>query len=165
MGNLLFSPSGRITPAEFMKGATLLIIIGLVLALIPAFIPALGMLAILGLVMIWCWIVLWIKRYHDGGKSGWMSFIPIIAYLVIGMIVGLIVASMFKDPAYAAAIEAATESGDFGAMMKSMQGGGLTKMGTIINGLAAAAVAYVIAMVFNNMIKRDDHDNQFGPAS
>ena len=70
MGNLLFSPSGRISPADFMRGATILIVVGLVLGLLPILMPALAMLSIIFLVMLWCWIVLWVKRYHDGGKSG-----------------------------------------------------------------------------------------------
>ena len=163
MGNLLFSPSGRIGPGQFMSGATILVIIALVLALLTVFVPALGVLNIIGLVLLWCWIVLWVKRYHDGGKSGWMCLIPIVVWLVIGMIIGMILPGMFQDPDAAAAVAEATEAGDFGAILKAAMGGGMTTTGQLINAVLGAVVSYVVAMVFNNMIKHDGHDNQFGP--
>ena len=46
MGNLLFSPSGRIGPGQFMSGVKILVIIAVVLAILPAFVPALVMLNI-----------------------------------------------------------------------------------------------------------------------
>lgn len=146
-----------------MSGALVLVIIGLVLGLLPIFVPALGILGIVGLVLIWCWIVLWVKRYHDGGKSGWMCLIPIIVWLVIGGIVGAVLPGMFADPGALEAIEAATEAGDFGAILQSAMGGGMTKTGQLVNAGLGAVVSYVVAMLFNNMIKHDAHDNQFGP--
>jgi len=163
MGNLLFSPSGRIGPGQFMSGVTVLVIIGLVLGLLPIFVPVLAVLGIIGLVTLWCWVVLWVKRYHDGGKSGWMCLIPIIAWFVLLMIVGLILPGMFQDPNAAAALAEATEAGDFGAIIQASMGGGMTKTGQIVNAVVGAVISYIVAMLFNNMIKQDMHDNQFGP--
>ena len=163
MGNLLFSPSGRIGPNQFMSGVKLLVIIGLVLGLLPVFVPALAILGIIGLVLIWCWIVLWVKRYHDGGKSGWMCLIPIIVWLVVAGIVGAILPGMFQDPGAAEAIAAATEAGDLGAIFKASLGGGMTTTGQLVNVVIGAVVSFGVAMVFNNMIAHDAHDNQFGP--
>ena len=163
MGNLLFSPSGRIGPGQFMSGITIVIAISLVLGLLPIFVPALAMLSIVGIVLLWCTIVLWIKRYHDGGKSGWMCLIPIILTGVIGAVVSAVLAGMFVDPDAAAALAEAAEAGDFGALMGSAGKGGMTTMGAIIVNVVGAVISYVIAMIFNNMIKHDAHDNQFGP--
>ena len=163
MGNLLFSPSGRIGPGQFMSGVNLLVIISFVLALLPIFVPVLGVLGIISLVLIWCWIVIWVKRYHDGGKSGWMCLIPIIVWIVIGIIAGMILPKMFADPAAAEAVLAATESGDIGAILKASMSGGMTTMGQLINAVLGAVVSYGVAVVFNKMIQHDAHDNQFGP--
>ena len=163
MGNLLFSPSGRIGPGQFMSGVKILVIIAVVLAILPALVPALVMLNILGLVMLWCWVVLWVKRYHDGGKSGWMCLIPIIIYIILSLIVSTILAGMFVDTEAIAAIADAQEQADLGALMSMMGKGGMTTTGLIVTALAGAAVSYIIAMVFNNTIKHDAHDNQFGP--
>jgi len=169
MGNLLFSPSGRINSSDFMRGVMVLVAIGLVLGLLPILSPALSILGIVGIVLIWCWIVLWIKRYHDSGKSGWMCLIPIIVYAIVGGIAGYLVSQSFVDAdavaAATEAAEAAAESGDIaGAFKAGLSGGsGLTKTGVIVNGLVSAAVSYGIAFLFNGMIKGDQHDNQFGP--
>lgn len=166
MGNLLFSPSGRIGPNEFMKGVMPLVIIGFILSLLPALGPGLGALSIVGIVLYWCWIVLWIKRYHDAGKSGWMCLIPIIVFLVIGGIVSYFLTTMFTDPEVAAAAAEAAASGDVAAALQSaLSGGGLTKTGILVVGAASSVVSYIIAFVFNGMIKSDPHDNQFGPAT
>jgi len=167
MGNLLFSPSGRINSGDFMKGATLIIVITLVLGLLPIISAGFAALSIVTLVFLWCWVVLWVKRYHDAGKSGWTCLLPIIVYLVLGGIVAVALPAMFIDPeAAAAAAEAAAEAaetGDFGAVFKAAAGGGMTTMGKIIVPLAGAAVSYGIAALFNGMIKGDAGDNQFGP--
>ena len=163
MGNLLFSPSGRIGPGQFMSGVKILVIIAVAIAILPALVPALVMLNILGLVMLWCSVVLWVKRYHDGGKSGWMCLIPIIIYIIIGGIVSTVLAGMFVDTEAIAAIADAQEQADLGALMSMMGKGGMTTTGLIVTALAGAAVSYIIAMVFNNTIKHDAHDNQFGP--
>lgn len=146
-----------------MSGVKLLVVVALVLALLPIFVPVLGLLNIIGLVMIWCWIALWVKRYHDGGKSGWMCLIPIIAWIVVVGIVGAVLPGMFADPAAAEAVAAAAEAGDFGAIMKASMGGGMTKTGQLINAVLGAVISFVVAMLFNNMIAHDAHDNQFGP--
>ncbi len=163
MGNLLFSPSGRIGPGEFMSGVMILVVVTLVLGLLTVFAPALAALNIVGLVFFWCWVVLWVKRYHDGGKSGWMCFVPIIVWLMLGMIIGMILPGMFEDPEAAAAIAEATEDGDIMGVMKASIGGGMTVTGQIVNAVVGAALSYIVALVFNGMIKQDMHDNQFGP--
>ncbi len=162
MGNLLFSPNGRISSSEFMRGATILIIIAAVLAILPMISYKIGsILGVLGLVMIWCWIVLWIKRFRDGGKSGWMSLVPIAVFIVASMIVGSVMSSMFAgDMAneMAEAIESAGEAGDLGAMFKMMgqMGEAAAKKTAIPNAISGAIVSYVIAYVGNMMIKSTD---------
>ena len=39
----------------------------------------------------------------------------------------------------------------------------MTTTGQIVNAFIGAVISYLVAMVFNNMIKQDMHDNQFGP--
>ena len=121
MGNLLFSPSGRIGSSEFMRGAMILIAIGFVIGVLPLINYTIGSIfSIVGLILIWCWITLFIKRYHDGGKSGWMSLVPIIAFIILSVILGQIVTSMFAGDVNAQlkeATEAAAESGDISSIL------------------------------------------------
>ncbi len=171
MGNLLFSPSGRISPAEFMKGAYVLIAIGAIMAVLPLISFGLSMLAIpVGLATLWCWIVLFIKRFHDGGKTGWMCLIPILAFMVLGFLISSIVTGMFAGDMQAemeAAMTGAGESGDIGEIMRVTKemGAGMAKKTAIPSAIAGALVSFIIAYGTNMFVKRDDHDNQYGPAS
>jgi len=166
MMNLLFSPSGRINSAEFMKAAYILIAIAAILALLPLISTSLSFLGILGLVMIWCWVVLWVKRYHDGGKSGWMCLIPIVIWIVLSWILSAVVLPMFAGDAVKAAQEAANAaaaSGDIGAVFKAAMGS--TKATALPSAILGAVASFAVAFLFNNMIKGDPGENQFGPAS
>ncbi|MCF6219682.1 MAG: DUF805 domain-containing protein [Robiginitomaculum sp.] len=162
MGNLLFSPNGRIGSSEFMRGAIILIAIAAFLAILPMISYKLGsILGILGLVMIWCWVVLWIKRFRDGGKSGWMSLVPILVFIVASMIVSSVISSMFAgDMAneMADAMENAGEAGDLGAMFKMMgqMGEAAAKKTAIPSAIGGAIVSYAIAYVGNMLIKSTD---------
>ncbi len=169
MGNLLFSPSGRINPADFMRGVIILIIISAVLTLLPLISPALGMLGMLGIVMIWCWIVLFVKRFHDAGKSGWMTVAVVVVMVVLSMIMSSVITSTFAEDMQAeiqkAAMEAA-ESGDIGSIFKgSMEAGqAMAKKIAIPSAIGSAILSYAIAWGVNKFFPHDPEENQYGPA-
>ena len=88
MLNTYLSPAGRMNPGDFKKSALTLIVIGVIFS-IPELLgmDSLGALAgIVSFALLYPWIVIWIKRYHDGGKSGWSSLLPIIVYLLATII-------------------------------------------------------------------------------
>lgn len=171
MGNLLFSPSGRISPSEFMRGAMVLIAISFVLGILPLISFKIGsMLSLLGIILLWCWIVLFIKRFHDGGKTGWLCIVPIIAFLILSLIVSSIVTGMFAGDLNSQmqdAVEAAGESGDIASIMStSMEmGAAIAKKTALPSAVAGAVVSYIIAFATNSIVGHDDHENQFGPAT
>ncbi len=171
MGNLLFSPSGRISPSEFMRGAIILIAISFVLGILPLISFKIGsMLSMLGIILLWCWIAIFIKRFHDGGKSGWMCLIPIVAFIILSMIVSSIVTGMFAGDLNAQmqeAAEAAAESGDFASIISvTMESAGaIAKKTALPAAVAGAVVSYVIAFATNSIAGHDEHENQFGPAT
>jgi uncharacterized membrane protein YhaH (DUF805 family) len=160
MGNLLFSPSGRIGAAAFQKGALILIVLSFLLGLpavlgLPEAISTI--LALVSIIFIWCWIVLWIKRYHDAGKSGWLSLIPIVIFIILmtvfmmtymGSEFSAMMAAM-SDPEALEEVEAAMDA----------------KANSIVPLAISALISAIVAFGFNALIKADPHDNQFGPAS
>jgi len=173
MGNLLFSPSGRINSAQFIKGAMILIGIMFLIKITPLISSQLSsILSIVGLVFIWCWIVLWVKRYHDAGKSGWLSIIPILLWGILGYFVSQMVTnavvptetmSAFKD-----AVAEATEAGNFTEMFSVMQGAEaleISRIATLPTAIAGAIWSAIIAFAFNAMIKHQPEENQFGHPS
>lgn len=159
MGNLLFSPNGRINPGDFTKGALILIIIGAVLNFLPVLGIGKGVQQVLGIIpylMIYPWICLFMKRFRDAGKSGWMSLIPFVIYVVGAMVLtfGLLGGEIMSMA------ESISEGGDAEAMAEDMVKGKLVPMA-----IASTLLSVAIAFGFNAMLKRDDHENQFGPAS
>lgn len=160
MGNLLFSPSGRIGPSAYMKGIIIIATVGLVLSLLPLLSPMLGMVGIIGLVTFYIFIALGIKRSHDAGKSGWMVLVHILLSIIIGvavafivgMITGVSLGEVFSS-AFSGDVEAAEAAAAAfeapGYLIPSAIG---SFIGTLITG-------YVI----NMMNKQDPGDNQFGP--
>ena len=63
--------------------------------------------------------------------------------------------------------EEAATSGDFGSILgASMEmGKEIAKKTALPMAVGSAILSYLIAMLFNNMIKSDPGDNQYGPAT
>jgi uncharacterized membrane protein YhaH (DUF805 family) len=68
--SLFLSPKGRIARQPFWLGILVLMVLNMLLSAIPIVGPAAG------LVLLWPQIVLYIKRLHDFGWSGWMWLLP-----------------------------------------------------------------------------------------
>ncbi|PHS26316.1 MAG: hypothetical protein COA85_06165 [Robiginitomaculum sp.] len=162
MGNLLFSMGGRINPADFQRGAIVLIAVGTVLKILPFFSMSLGMLAgLLGLILLWPWVALWGKRYHDSDQSAWRIIAPIIALVVLSMIAGAVINVMF--PVDTRAAMSAAQSGDFMALL---QGAAAAARHQVIpSALIGAVLQFGVVYVFNGMIKATPGDNKYGPAA
>lgn len=160
MGNLLFSPSGRIGPSDFLKGVVILIVVAILLSA-PAFLglpDAVALIAsIISFATIWCWVVLWVKRYHDGGKSGWMCLVPILVYLIVYIIAFVVIAGAPFMEMITAAMEGAGED-EIAALEAEMNSTVMLPLS-----IAGIVISFGIAFLFNNMIKHEDHDNRFGP--
>lgn len=160
MGNLLFSPNGRIGPNEFMKAALILIIIGIVLTL-PELFGAPDALStvfsLVSLVTIWCWVVIWVKRYHDAGKSGWSCLIPILVFLVLMIIMFFVVAGGPMMEMISAGVEGADEA-EIAEMEEALNNKILLPLT-----VGTAVISAIVAFGFNALIKQDMHDNQYGP--
>ena len=165
MGNLLFSPSGRIGPSAYMKGMIILGVISAVIALLPYLSVGLAMIAnLIGLVLIIPLIFMSIKRAHDAGKSGWLSILAIVIMFGVSIVLGLLLTPLFAGAAGAAdtaAMEAAAESGDLGAVMDAA---GAVARATAIPSAIASLIGYAAtAFLFNMFNKQDMGDNQYGP--
>ena len=172
MGNLLFSPNGRIGPQEFFKGMMILAVISAVITLTG--LVSFQLSQILGLVSFLLLIPLFfllIKRSHDAGKSGWMSIVWFILWIIIFVILGMLV-NIIMPSAAQGELETALESvvleggglGDIMALTKEM-GPAIAKQTAIPSALAGLVGTAIGAFVINMLNKHDDHENQFGPAS
>ncbi len=84
MGNLLFSPYGRIGSNAFNKAGYILILLGAAFSMTKVFGPVVsGFFGIFSFLLLYPWMCIWIKRLHNGDKSGWMVFLYILIYIAI----------------------------------------------------------------------------------
>lgn len=172
MGNLLFSPNGRINPSDFFKCM-------MVLAVISSVISLLGLvnfqisqiLGYVSLLLIIPFFFLLVKRSHDAGKSGWMSIVWFILWIIIFMILGMLMSTIMPSAAeteFKNAMEAAAENGaGLGEIMGMTKefGPAIAKEGAIPSAIAGLVGTAIAAFVVNMLNKRDDHENQYGPPS
>lgn len=171
MGNLLFSPNGRIGPQAFFKGMMTLAVISAVITLSGLVSFQLSqILGFVSLLLIIPFFFLLIKRSHDAGKSGWMSIVWFILWIIIFVILGMLVNAIMPSAAQAeleTALEAAmTEGGGFGdimALTKEM-GPAIARQTAIPSALAGLVGTAIAAYLINMLNKHDDHENQYGPA-
>ncbi len=164
MGNLYLSPKGRIGPAAFQQAAIILIVISFVLNVLPLLLSGFtAILGILGVVLIWPWICIWIKRLHDAGKSGWMLLLVILVMIILTTISTRIV-YMVTDFDQAAVQEAALKAG--GGFMDIIKASGeATKPIVLPSAIAGAIVQLIIVFGANKLLKSDPEENQYGPAA
>lgn len=164
MGRILFSPSGKIDPDNFMRGAYVLIAVSLLINLLPMVSAAAAApFKILMLVVAYCWTALFIKRFRDGGKSGWMVFIPIGVTLIAMFIHNSAVPPIFAPEIYANMQEATMEMMSSGLNMSELMAGSaqiaqefqepLNKKIALPGSFIYAAWSFAIAYGFNKMIK------------
>lgn len=164
MGNLLFSPSGRIGPSAYMKGMIILAVISAVINLVPLVSPGAAMvLGLLSLILIIPFLFLGIKRSHDAGKSGWMVLTHLALFIGVAVALTYILQAlgMGPSPEMEAAVTAAGETGDLGEVMRLT--GELAKETAIPSAISSLVGTVVSAYLVNMLNKQDTGDNQFGP--
>lgn len=160
MGNLLFSPSGRIGPSAYMKGIIVIAIINAVLGVLPLLSPALAALSIAGLVTFYIFIALGIKRLHDAGKSGWMVLTHLLLSFGVGAVVVILIGTLTGvslGDTFGAALSGDVEAAE--AAAAAVEAPGYVIPSVIAGFIGQLVTGYLINM-FN---KQDAGNNQFGP--
>jgi len=170
MGNLLFSPKGRIGPGAYLKGAIIIGVIGALLALTGYInLIVFSFAVMISFLLIIPFIFLSIKRAHDAGKSGWLSILYLIIAAIVYTLLSLLLTVVGVAPSRAVQAEGKT-------MMEEAQSSGdvtemLAVMGEVLGPLILPTAILmfctpvVAAFLVNLFTKSNDHDNQFGPAT
>lgn len=165
MGNLLFSPSGRIGPSAYMKGMIVLAVIsglaGATLFLGSIFMPLVMMLIML--ILIFPFSMTGIKRSHDAGKSGWMVVTHILLWVGIYFALSILFEKLGfgPTPEQQEALQALQGSTDLVAM--SEVGGPIIKAAALPTMIVHIMTTIVTAYLVNMFNKQDSGDNQYGP--
>jgi uncharacterized membrane protein YhaH (DUF805 family) len=95
---ILIGSSGTLGPKEFAQGLVAVVAASLVLQIL-SMIPGLGIIfGLAGLVLIYPWVCIFSKRFHDAGQSGWMTLAAIAAAIVLSIVLGMILNPLFGVP-------------------------------------------------------------------
>jgi len=150
----LFDPEGRIDPATFRDAALILIGIGAVLSLLPLAAPSLALLSLASLLLLYPWGVIWVKRFHDSGKSGWMFLIVLVLWIAVGAGARTLITGRF-GPAQGPRPTNLSEA--MATMTTTMQATALP--GTIVSVILALA----FVLIGNALLKSDPGPNAYDP--
>jgi uncharacterized membrane protein YhaH (DUF805 family) len=150
----MLNPGGRLGPTGFRNASLILIVIGTILSILSVLSPAMMMLGFVSLALIYPWVVIWSKRLHDAGKSGWMFLLVLVLYLIATFTVSYFIGQQFGPPV--------DPNADLEQMMATMTA---TAQATAIPS-TVASVVISLAFVFagNALLKSDPGPNAYGPA-
>ncbi|MCA8902543.1 MAG: DUF805 domain-containing protein [Hyphomonas sp.] len=165
---LYFSPNGRISQGTYWRGVITLFVISAVLSAVAAYVsPFIGFL---GIIFIWPWIALHVKRFHDAGKTGWLTLAMVVLAFIVSFVVGMLLMGAFGVDAASMQqemmedMESMQSSGDPGAVMAYAmeQSKKMAQKQLIPNLLSSGIVTAAIGFVMS-LFKSDPADNQYGP--
>lgn len=154
----LFSPNGRTSPGDFQTAAFVLMGVSFVLALLPLTGSGalMGVATLVGLIMIYPWVVLWRKRLHDAGQSGWMFLLILVIYLIISTIVSQVVTTLFAGDM----AQAMQEVTSFSQIMEAQSM--IAQELALPNAISSLVVSLIIVIGANMILKSDPAENRYG---
>ncbi len=167
--DLFLSPNGRIDQPTYWRGVLILLAISIAISAISAFVnPFIGML---GIVFIWPWIAINVKRFHDSGKSGWLTIAIVVAAMILSFILGAILPGLFGvdmlglQADMQREIEDVTSGGDPSEMMSVMTASTqrIAQAQLLPNIVSTAIVTGLIGVLMGVINKTDQNENKFGP--
>ena len=147
----LFNPMGRIGPVTFRNAALLLIGIGAMLGLTPLVYPSLW-LSLASMALLYPWAVIWVKRFHDAGKSGWMFLAVLVPWAIVGSGVSWFISREF-GVAPTPGITPAEAMAHATVQMQQV---------AIPGTIASTIISLAVALVVNEELKSDPNENAHG---
>ena len=163
MSNLFLSPYGRIDSTAFYRGGYILILISVALSLINLLSPQFGkILGIINYVLIFPWVVIWIKRLHNGGKSGWMFLVYLLLYFAVAVVGFGIAVSMFGGDEFMQMLTDQVEGRITQAEMQAqLEIWARENMAPML--IASIGSSVLTIFIGDKTIPTDTDDNQYGP--
>jgi len=136
---ILFGSSGKLSPIEFAQGLVALVAVSAAMQIIGMVFSSLGPLALLwslvsivvAVVLIYAWICVFSKRFHDAGQSGWMTVAAILAAIIVQWVINAVVPGGVT----------LTSMSDFSALSQ-MSAPGAVLRGILINVLVNGALGF-----------------------
>ncbi len=157
---LFLTPNGRIDQATYWRAVLIIFAVSSVITVLSIYVT--GIIGLLSFGVIWAWIAVHAKRFHDNGKSGWYMLLLILVAAILNFILGGILPSLFgfDQAGYNQEVSEAMNNGGFAGMMEVInEGQRATMIPSILTTLIVTGILGAIMGVF----KTDPNDNQYGP--
>lgn len=165
---LLFSPTGRISQPTYWRAVIILFAVSAVISIVSAY--ASPFLSFISLIFIWPWIAVHAKRFHDAGKTGWLTLAMIVLAIVVSIVAGMLLPPLFGVNAAAMqqemqeGMEEYLSSNDpSAAMAYVMQETRKISQAQLLPGLASSAIVTGVIGTVMGLFKSDPNENQYGP--
>ena len=168
--NLYLSPNGRIDQSTYWRGVITLFVISAVVSVLSAFVsPFLGLL---GLVVVWPWIVLHVKRFHDADQTGWITIGMVVLAIILSTVLSFILPALFGVDAAALQaemmrdMEDISSSNDPGAVLAaSMEASKKVAQAQLLPSILSTAIVTGVIGFVMSLFKSTPGPNKYGPPS
>lgn len=165
--NLYLSPNGRIDQATYWRGVITLFVISAVVSVLSAYVsPFLGLVS---LIVIWPWIVLHVKRFHDAGQTGWITIGMVVLAIILSMVLSFILPALFGVDMIAMQeemmrdMEDMSASNDPGAMIAaSMEASKKMAQAQLLPSLLSTAIVTGVIGFVMSLFKSTPGPNKYG---
>ncbi|KCZ52107.1 DUF805 domain-containing protein [Hyphomonas pacifica] len=165
---LYLSPNGRIAQSTYWQGVIVLLVLSVLISALSAY--ASPFVGFLSLLLIWPWIAVHVKRFHDAGKTGWLTVAMVVLAIIVSFVAGLILPPLFGvDMAGLQAemqrdMEDMAASNDPAAMMAAtMEHSRRIAQASLIPNILASVLSVGVVGIVMGLFKSDPNENQYGP--
>lgn len=162
------SPNGRIDQQVYWRAVLTLFGISAAIAVLSAFVhPLFGLL---GLVFVWPWIAVHVKRFHDAGHTGWLTLALVVVAFILSIVLGFVLPGLFgvdtveMQAEMQREIERATSQNDGGAVFAAMMDGiRRANQAQLVSSIISTGIATGVLGAIMGLLRTEPSDNQHGP--
>ncbi len=165
---LLFSPNGRIDQPTYWRAVLILFGISAVLTVVAAFVSP--FLSFLSIIFIWPWIAVHAKRFHDAGKTGWLTLAMIVLAVIVSLVAQAILPPLFGVNVADMQREMEENMADYmssndpgAAMVYAMQEAKKMSQAQLLPSILSTGIVTGVVGFVMSLFKTDPNDNQYGP--
>lgn len=163
---LYLTPNGRIDQPTYWKAVLVLFGISCAVTILSAYVAPL--VGFLGILFIWPWIAVHVKRFHDAGKTGWLTVAMVVLAIVVSLVLSAILPGLFGVDQLALQqemqedIERAASGDPASAIGAAMEASKKVAQAQLLPSLISTGIVTGVVGAVMGLFKTDPNDNQYG---